>query len=107
MSDAPTPVSFIDPGTVAALTPEAAQALLIQLAALQPLLIQKALTGTHNGDMAGDLLTVPEVAQRLKLSPYRVYELIRQGHLKRTQLGKKSVRIRPADLAAFVAEQGG
>lgn len=53
-----------------------------------------------------DLLTVPEIAGRLKLSPYRVYELIRQGHLQRVPLPGKSVRVRPSDLAAYLARHG-
>jgi excisionase family DNA binding protein len=52
------------------------------------------------------LLTVPEIATRLKLSPYRVYELIRQGHLQRVPLPGKSVRVRPSELAAYLARHG-
>jgi excisionase family DNA binding protein len=95
-----------DPGKVATLPPEAARALLIALSCLQPLLIQRALLGSPNGNGEADLLTVPEAAQRLKLSDYRVYELIRQGHLKRVPIGK-AVRVKVADLAEFVRQRGG
>ena len=35
----------------------------------------------RNGQVEGELLTVPEVAQRLKVSKYRAYELVRQGEI--------------------------
>jgi excisionase family DNA binding protein len=59
-----------------------------------------------NGQGEGELLTVPEVAERLKLSEYRVYEMIRQGVLKSVHLGK-SVRVRPSAVAEYLAQQGG
>ncbi len=52
-----------------------------------------------------ELLTMPEVAKRLKVSDYRAYELARQGVLKTVRLGK-SVRVKPSDLAEYVAQQG-
>jgi excisionase family DNA binding protein len=51
-------------------------------------------------------LTIPEVAKRLKVSEYRAYELVRQGEIKKTPLGEKSVRVKPSDLAAYLAKQG-
>ena len=94
-----------DPGKAVELAPEAAQMLLIGLVSLQPLLIQRALMGTQ-GEQGKDLvLTVPEVAKRLKLSTYRVYELARQGCLKSVRLGK-SVRVRPSAVAEYLAQQG-
>ncbi|MBI3806768.1 MAG: helix-turn-helix domain-containing protein [Nitrospirae bacterium] len=50
-------------------------------------------------------LRVPEVATQLNISTYRVYELCRQGALQSVKLGK-SVRVKPADLAAYLATQG-
>lgn len=95
-----------DPAKAAMMTPETAKVLLIGLASIQPLLIQRALLGIHNRQGDDALLTVPEAAEQLKLSEYRVYELIRQGVLKSIRLGR-SVRIKPNDLAAYVAQQGG
>jgi len=95
-----------NPAKVATLSPEAAQALLIRLVSLQPILIQRALMSPRNGHGADELLTVPEVAQRLKLSPYRAYELCRQGTLKSVRLGK-SVRVKPAAVADYLAKHGG
>jgi excisionase family DNA binding protein len=93
-----------DPGKAATLLPEAAQALLIGLASIQPLLIQRALMGPRNGheDL---LLTIPQVAERLKISEYRAYELARQGVSKSVRLGK-SVRVKPSAVAEYLAKQG-
>ncbi len=52
-----------------------------------------------------DLLTVADVAKRLHMSAYRVYELVRQRKLKAEHLGK-SVRVRPSALTEYVAKQG-
>jgi excisionase family DNA binding protein len=94
-----------DPGKVFDLSPDAAQILLIGLVSLQPLLVQRALMGTQ-GEQEKDLvLTVPQVAKRLKLSSYRVYELARRGNLKSVRLGK-SVRVRPSAVAEYLAQQG-
>ena len=61
----------------------------------------------HKPDAAEDgLLTVPQVAERLKVSDYRAYELCRQGTLKSVKLGK-SVRVTPEAVVAYVAEHGG
>ncbi len=94
-----------DPGIVVDLSPETAQMLLIELVSLQPLLIQKALMGAQNWQEKEIVLTVREVAAQLKLSPYRVYELARQGTLKSIRLGK-SVRVRPSAVAEYLAHQG-
>jgi excisionase family DNA binding protein len=58
---------------------------------------------THETD--DDLLTIPQVARRLKVSPYRAYELARQGLLKTIRLGR-SVRVRPSAVAEYLARQG-
>ncbi|HEX5545694.1 MAG TPA: helix-turn-helix domain-containing protein [Nitrospira sp.] len=95
-----------DPTKAAILSPEIAQALLIGLASIQPLLVQRALMGSSDKVGEEDLLTVDQVATRLKLSQYRAYELCRQGELKAIRLGK-SVRVKPSDLQAYVAQHGG
>lgn len=95
-----------DPAKAAILPPEIAQALLIGLASLQPLLVQRALMGSSDKVGEEDLLTIDQVATRLKLSQYRAYELCRHGELKAIRLGK-SVRVKPSDLHAYMAQHGG
>jgi excisionase family DNA binding protein len=51
------------------------------------------------------LLTVREVAQQLKMSSYRVYELCRHGLMQSRKYGK-SVRIKPSAVADYLAKQG-
>lgn len=93
-----------DPGKAATLPPQAAQALLIGLASIHPLLIQRALMGPRNGQ-EDLLLTIPQVAERLKISDYRAYELARQGVLKSVRLGKL-VRVKSSAVAEYLAKQG-
>lgn len=57
--------------------------------------------GNPQVDQDDRLLTVREVAERLKMSEYRVYELTRQGRLKSCKLGK-SVRVRVSAVHAYV-----
>jgi len=47
-----------------------------------------------------DLLTVPEAAAVLKVSPVTVSRWLRQGRLPAYRLGPRAVRIRRAELAA-------
>ena len=94
-----------DPAKAATLPPETAQALLIRLASIQPVLLQRALTGSRNGHEDDLLLTIPQVAKRLKVSNYRAYELARQGILKSVRLGK-SVRVKPSAIDEYVSEHG-
>jgi excisionase family DNA binding protein len=63
-------------------------------------------TGPQNGQGPDVLLTVPEVAAKLKLSEYRTYELCRQGILKSVRLGK-SVRVKPSAIAEYLVHEGG
>lgn len=95
-----------DPAKAAILSPKIAQALLIGLASLQPLLVQRALMGSVDSVSDEDLLTIGQVAARLKLSQYRAYELCRHGELKAIRLGK-AVRVKPSDLHAYMAQHGG
>ena len=94
-----------DPGKAAMLPPETAQALLIGLASLQAVLLQRALTGLRFEEGENLLLTIPEVAKRLKVSDYRAYELARQGMLKSVRLGK-SVRVKLSAIAEYVSQHG-
>jgi len=95
-----------NPSSIATLPPEMAQQVLICLASIQPILLQRALAVRSVGGDDNELLTIPEVAKRLKVSDYRAYELARQGAFKSVRLGK-SVRVKPEDLAAYLAKVGG
>lgn len=54
---------------------------------------------------ADGFLTVKEVAQQLKISSYRVYELARQGTLQSVKLGKL-VRVKPSAVVEYVGTHG-
>jgi excisionase family DNA binding protein len=92
-----------DPSRAATLSPEIAQSILISLATIHPILLQRALTASQD-EHEEDLLTIPQVAKRLKVSDYRAYELARQGFLKSVRLGK-SVRIKQSALVEYLADQ--
>jgi excisionase family DNA binding protein len=51
-----------------------------------------------------DLLTVPEVANKLRLSTRKVYRLIDSGELKAIRLGQRGYRVRLSDLDIFLVE---
>ena len=94
-----------DPAKAATLTPEMAQALLIGIASIYPVLLQRALAGSRNGREEDLLLTIPQVAKRLNVSDYRAYELTRQGILKSVRLGK-SVRVKLSAVDEYVSQHG-
>jgi len=94
-----------DPAKVATLLPETAQALLIGLASIHPVLLQRALMGSRSGHEEDLLLTIPQVAKRLHVSDYRAYELARQGILKSVRLGK-SVRVKPSAILEYMSQHG-
>jgi excisionase family DNA binding protein len=48
------------------------------------------------------LLTVPEVAEILQVSPSTVYRRIKSGELPCIKLGHRQVRIKPEDLEAYI-----
>lgn len=54
--------------------------------------------------MSEELLTVEEVAARLRVHPASVRYWLRQGHLKGVRAGRQW-RIRPSDLEAFLARE--
>jgi excisionase family DNA binding protein len=56
--------------------------------------------GLHGG--RGRLLTVPDVAEQLGVCSATVYRLCGSGELPHVRIAN-SIRIRPADLAAFLA----
>ena len=94
-----------DPAKVATLPPETAQALLIGLASIHPILLQRALMRSCNGHEEDLLLTIPQVAKRLNVSDYRAYELARLGIFKSVRFGK-SVRVKPSALVEYVSQHG-
>lgn len=95
-----------DPAKVALLSPRDAQACLIELASIHPILLQRALTRPRDEGDEDLLMTIPQVAKQLKVSEYRAYELARQGTLKSVRLGK-SVRVKPSDVDEYISRQGG
>lgn len=50
-----------------------------------------------------DLLTIPEAAERLKVSGVTVSRWIKQGRLRAMKVGPRAVRIRSADLDLVLA----
>jgi excisionase family DNA binding protein len=76
-----------------------------QLAALQARAQLRLISG-NRAETEVALLTVPQVAEQLKVSNYRAYELARQGELKIVRLGK-SVRVKPSAVAEYLAKHGG
>ena len=93
-----------DPAKAVMVPPKRAQGLLIEIASIQAVLLQRALSGPCN-DQEEELLTIPEVAKRLKVSDYRAYELARQGRLKSVRLGK-SVRVKASAIDEYLSRQG-
>jgi excisionase family DNA binding protein len=51
------------------------------------------------------LLTIPEAAERLRMSRTSVYKLLGNGELERRNVGR-SVRIAEEDVERFIARQG-
>ncbi|SLM48034.1 protein of unknown function [Nitrospira japonica] len=92
-----------DPAKAATLSPQIAQSFLIALASLHPVLLHRALEGSHNVSNQDHLLTIPEVAKRLQVSNYRAYELARSGILKSVRFGK-SVRVRASAIDEYVSQ---
>ena len=90
-----------NPSKAANVAPEAAQLLLIQLAAIQPVLIQRALSAKQNEPDEMDLLTAPAIATLLKVSEYKAYELVRQGKIRKTSIDD-SVRVKRSDLREYI-----
>jgi excisionase family DNA binding protein len=54
---------------------------------------------------AGKLLTVPEAAERLSVTPKRVYDLIESGTIQAVRIGRQ-IRLSPIWLDEFIASGG-
>ena len=52
-----------------------------------------------------DLLTVEEVAQRLKLNPSTIRRLLREGVLRGSKVGKRQWRVQSRDLEAYLGQR--
>jgi excisionase family DNA binding protein len=50
------------------------------------------------------ILTVPEVAQYLKMSKAKVYYLIQRKHIPHVRIGR-NVRVRESDLVKWIGQQ--
>jgi excisionase family DNA binding protein len=96
------------PERTAQIKVEAVPALLGELEAIHVRLLARLLTprGDRSEDQSeqvpGTLLSVQDVATHLKLTPGRVYELVRRD-LPTVRIGK-FIRVRPADLQAWLEE---
>jgi excisionase family DNA binding protein len=70
---------------------------------------EKSTPEVHGGlralDPSADLLTVAEVAARLRISPATVYSLCAAGHLRHSRI-RHSIRVHPTDLAAYLRGGG-
>ncbi len=69
--------------------------------ALVRIMVERGATTTNDSDV----LTIPEVARRLKISKYRAYELARQGILKPIRVGR-SVRVETRELTNYLLQRG-
>jgi excisionase family DNA binding protein len=49
-------------------------------------------------------LTVPEVAEELKIPRSRAYDLVARGDLPAVRLGERSIRVNRAELERFLLE---
>jgi excisionase family DNA binding protein len=53
---------------------------------------------------AHEWLTVPEVAEELRIPRTRAYELIQSGELPAVRIGERSIRVNRRQLEAFLLE---
>ena len=94
-----------NPGMATTLTSEVAQTMLIELACLQPVLLQRALMGPHMQELdSGALLTPAQVAERLNVPKSFVYEAARQKQLEPVKVGKKYIRFTAAAVKDYQAK---
>ena len=95
---------------IASATPAQCPGLVCELERLKAMAWGRIMAGTASPSQATpceeDLLTIPQVAARLKMSPYRAYELARQGKLRVVRIGKL-VRVTPTAIQEFVARMNG
>jgi excisionase family DNA binding protein len=96
-----------NPERARGLPTDVAASLLSKLAGVQTILLAHLLAGPLNGEKSkaplDDLLTVPEVAARLKVPSAYVYELARRGEIPTVRIGKY-VRVPHVALQEWVAQ---
>ena len=100
MSD-PLEAQLPDPAQLAALSPVGQRRLLLRVAALLAALGAREPEPQRPAAAGDTLLTMPQVAERLGVPDSEAYALARQGRLPVIRIGKY-VRMRPADLTAFI-----
>ena len=59
-------------------------------------------TATSQPGDEQSLLTIPDVAERLRMKPASVYELVRRGDLPSIRIGPRQVRISVAQLRLWI-----
>lgn len=95
---------------VAALTPEVAKALWLEIMALEKVVAMRALMGPQNGHQEPTkntaLLTAKQVAERLNVKKSFVYEVARQKKLKSVKLGDKYVMFTEGAVQDFLTQSG-
>ena len=107
MADRPDLATLWPLEPVDMLPADAVPAAVVHFAALQARAAARLALPAEATPAAGqNLLTVPGVAARLGVPPQYVYELIRKGDLPGIRFGKY-VRVDPADLTAWIAQQKG
>lgn len=53
-----------------------------------------------------DLLTIPQVAERLQVSPWTIRAWIRDRELPHIRMGRRVIRVKREALDAFVGKHG-
>ena len=52
-----------------------------------------------------DWLTVPEIAERLRIPRNRCYALVASGELPEVRIGRRSIRVNKRELERFLLEE--
>lgn len=60
--------------------------------------------GKSTNSGGSKLLTIPEVAERLRISIRAVYERVAAGHIRTLKLGRRTTRIEEAEVERYLAE---
>ena|SRR3972149_3448497 len=98
-----------DTARIRELPPAQIPGLLVHLASVQSALTARFVAANAPAPEAAPadhperLLSLPDVAELLHISKSSAYELARRGEIKTIRVGKKYVRMRRADLDAYVS----
>lgn len=52
----------------------------------------------------GELLNAKQVAAKLRLRPYTVYEMVKRGELPAIRIGTRIIRFRPESIERWIIE---